>query len=131
RPQLGAERKRAPGVVDPDLAVMRIGLDERRMPVRLAMVSDRVHHERVDVGKLQTRVLHRRRDCALLAVEQARRPGVGRSGLVEGAFQIGVGAEGKSHHDALILAQYSVSRSNCLKKSFSMTPSGLLKKQAR
>src|SRR5208337_2453352 len=61
-------------------------------------------------------------------VADARDP---RGGLFEGVFQIGVGAEGKLHHDPLMWEQYSISRSNCLKKSFSMTPSGLLKKQAR
>ena len=49
RAQLGTERKRPPGVIDPDLAIMRLGLDERGMPVRLAAVVDGIHHERVDI----------------------------------------------------------------------------------
>ena len=57
--------------------------------------------------------LHRLHDAAFLDVEQAGRPGVGHvgqqlealvaergdalGGLVEGMFQIGVGAEGQAH----------------------------------
>ena len=113
RAELGAEREGAAGVIDADLAVMRVGLDERGVPVGLAMIGDRVHHERVDVREPQPGSFHRREDRALLPFEQARRPGVGDvgeelqprvadpgdplRGLVEGVFQVGVGAEGELH----------------------------------
>ena len=101
--QLGAKRKRPPGVIDPDLAVVTLGLDERRMPVGLAVVVHRVHHERVDVRERQAGLFHRLQDAALLHVEQAGRPGVRHvgqqleplvtqagdapGGLVEGCFR--------------------------------------------
>ena len=79
-PSSAQSAERASGVVDADLAVVRIGLDPRRMPVRLALVGDRVHHEGVDVRELQPESLQRRRDRPLLPVEQAGRPGVGHVG---------------------------------------------------
>ncbi len=113
RAQLGAQASARLRVVDPDLAVMRLGLDERRMPVGLAVVVDGVHHEGVDVRERQPRSLHRPQDRALLHVEQTGRPGVRHVGqqfqalvaecgdpggrFVEGMFQVGVGAEGESH----------------------------------
>ena len=100
-------------MIDPDLAVVRLGLDERRIPVGLAMVVDRVHHEGVDVGECQSGSLHRLQDSALLDVEQTGRPGVGHVGqqfqplvsesgdargrFVERMLQVGVGAESQSH----------------------------------
>ena len=111
--QLGAEAEGAPGVVDPDPAVVRVGLDERRIPVGLAGVGDGVHHERVHVREGEPVTLHRREDGALGAFEQAGGPGVGDVGqeleplvaecrdpcgrLFEGKAEVGVGAEGEAH----------------------------------
>ena len=45
RPQLGTQAQRPTRVIDPNLPVIRLGVDERGVPVRLASVVDRIHHE--------------------------------------------------------------------------------------
>ena len=47
--KLFTKRDGAAGVVDSNAAVVFVRLDERRVPVRLAIVGDGVHHEGVDV----------------------------------------------------------------------------------
>ena len=49
RVHLGAKFERAVGMVDPGAAISFVGFDERRIPIGLAMIGDRVHHEGVDV----------------------------------------------------------------------------------
>ena len=79
-PELGAQVECPFGVVDPYLAVIGFGLDERRMPVWLSAVVDCVHHEGVDVRKRQIRSLHGLQYPPLLYCEHAGGPGVGYIG---------------------------------------------------
>ena len=58
RAQLGAEGKRPTRVVDANTAIAFVRLDERRVPIRLTVVGDRVHHEGVDIGECQFFAIH-------------------------------------------------------------------------
>src|SRR5205085_2968078 len=49
RAQFPRQGQTATGMIDADLAVVSIRLDPGGMPVALPDVTDRVHHERVDV----------------------------------------------------------------------------------
>ena len=113
RADLAGQGQGARGVVDADLAIMAIRLDPGRMPVALARVVDRVHHEGVDVGDRQSIAGEGVAEGLLLLGQHIGRPGVRHvghhldalvadggqplDGLREGVIQVGVGAEGQLH----------------------------------
>ena len=100
-------------MIDANLAIMTIGLDPRGIPVALARVIDRVHHEGVDVGDGQVVLGQSIAQALFLFGQHPGRPGVWHVGhdldagisesrdaphrFGEGEIQICVGAEGQFH----------------------------------